>query len=251
MNLNIRLLILDTDEKHAEVLAKKFMTIVPFIHHEVVGNIQHALEAHLDNPFNVSLITSSIRDEDKTVFVKDMQKFYTQSMDKLCAFIGVLTHLPVTFKMEDYKKLGYSTVISEHFDVQDQENLKGAMGEFSRFKKMNEHISDIEWTMKMILAEVDRVSSDRKRGRDTKFNKIAINFASDLVEFDTKIMDRYFDCLTEHTGKLEGKKSTQIRIPKSVLKKSLPKLVEDRYTGASSRVWDKLVQKFGTEDKKD
>lgn len=246
MDLNIRLLILDRNPEHAEELAKGIMPIIPFIHHEVLSTIQEALEAHLDNPFNISLVTSSIAEQEVNAFIRDMQKLYTQSQDRLCAFIKIMPVIPDKYNSIPDIQLGFATICSEKFDEKDQKNLHNALKDFNNFKQLNENISDIEWTMKMILAEVDRVSSDRARGRETKFNTIAIDFASDLVEFDSKVMDSYFDCLTEQTINLPPRKSQHVKIPKNVLKKSLPKLVEDRYTGASSRVWRKLVNKFGT-----
>ncbi len=250
MSLNIRLLILDIVPAHAKELADKLKPVISFVHFQTVTNIQEALEAHLENPYSLCVMTPAISDQDAEMFLKDMKKLYTQNQDNLCAFIKISPTLPANFNLYKDNPLGYATIISEKLDQNEQKKIKNAMQEFSRFKKVNEGLSDIEWTMNMILAEVDKVSNDRKRGRNTKFNTIAIDFAADLVEFDTQIMDKYFECMTDRAMNKKPGKVQSVKIPKDILKKNLPKLVEDKYSGASSRVWDKLVDKFGVEDKK-
>lgn len=251
MDYNIKLLVLDPDPTHAEELAQKFMPVVPFFSHKVVISIQDALEEHLASPFEVCLISSNLDPAVAELFLSDMRVLYSKSREKICAFIGVHQELPENFDMNAAIVAGYNTVVSENFDAKDREKITIALGEFMHLKQVDEHISDVEWTMKMLLAEVDRVSIDRRRGRESKFNMIASDFAANIVEFDAKILDKYFEELTEQTEKAVPGKAQIVRIPKDVLQKNLPKLMNDRYSGASRRVWKKLLKRYGvSEDEK-
>ena len=248
MDLNIRLLILDLNQEHAAGIAEKLQSIIPFVTYETCHSVEDALQAHLENPFQICILTASIRESDAEIFLKDMQKLYATNHDKLCTFISVKPDLPPNFDLAPSLAMGLSTVVSENFDKSDHEKLKNSLQEYLHFKKISENIGDLDWTMKLVLAEVDRVSNERKRGRETKFNTIASDFVSNMVEFDAKVLSKYFDALSEETEKSSPQQAQYIRIPKEVLSRKLPKLLESRYTGASSRVWKKLLDKYGVKE---
>lgn len=245
MNLNIRVLIVDENRENADELARALMPHLTFIGHDTVCSIQEALDAHIASPYDICFVSSRFQGEKIAGFLRDIKKLYSQTLERLCIFIQFHPALAPDYDCKPMEAIGFNTVISKELEKPDIKKLKEALKEIIEFNLISEKISDIDSTTKLILQEIDRVSNDRKRGVGTKFNTIALDFAANLVEFDPRIMEKYFEKLVDQSADAKAPRVTRVRIPAKVLKRNLPKLLEDKYQGASSRVWKKLLNKYG------
>lgn len=245
LNFNIKLLIIEPDKEHSHQFISRLQEAVPILGHDYASSIQSALEAHIAQSYDLCLVSQAYPNKEISIFLRDIQKLYSQDRQRLCPFIQYCAVLPKGFDPKESLQIGFSSVISEKLEQCDIDNIKTAIEDVAFVNQLNEHMNDVDWTMKMILKEVDRVSRERKRGREVEFNKIPLHFAADLVEFDPRVLSKYFETLSEQTEKRNKPGPSLVKIPAKVLERNLPKLLEDRYSGASSRVWNKLLKKYG------
>src|SRR5690606_15446780 len=100
----------------------------------------------------ICMITTNISESQTEVFMKDMKTLYANNHDKRCVFIGTRPLLEPDFALQKEQEKGYATVISEQFDSSDKKKLTVVLNEFIHAKKVDENISDLDSSLKLILA---------------------------------------------------------------------------------------------------
>ncbi|MCO6429689.1 MAG: hypothetical protein J5J00_02430 [Deltaproteobacteria bacterium] len=245
VELSFRLLLMHEDRARAAELAKELSNFIPFMGHDIVTNEQAALESHLHNPYDICIVSPAFPDAKMEVLIRDLSQLYAQKYGRMCRFVRYSAEPPSEGALNSASTAGFDCVVSALFDAQDRKRLEELGSEMRRAAEIQEYTRDLDCTMQRILSEVDRVARDRKRGRQTSFNTVSIDFVSDLVEFEPAVFEKYLNSLCNQAEKAEAAKYSKVKIPAAVLKKNLPKLFEDRYAGPSSRVWKKLLKKYG------
>jgi hypothetical protein len=66
-----------------------------------------------------------------------------------------------------------------------------------------------------------------------------------FANMNEELKIQYFEKLAITASNTEPRGFQRIKVSSALLKKELPRLLEDRYVGVSRRVWNKLSKKLG------
>ena len=99
--------------------------------------------------------------------------------------------------------------------------------------------------MGFLLDQIDEISRERRRGRQTKLNLIFGEMMKMHASFDESLLDRYFDMLSEQSEEAPPTEAIEVEIPDDILAKNLPGLERNVYRGQSARVWKRLLRRWG------
>ncbi|MCB0333234.1 MAG: hypothetical protein KDD55_07020 [Bdellovibrionales bacterium] len=205
-------------------------------------NLHKAIQLFREEDFHLCFIDSQFEEDDIKAFVKDYNEL---GKDIPCAFIQV--HQIVKGELDRMmpKMLGFHAVISTQGSAADREDIDEALEFWSEEAEIAKRKIDVTSALDLILKEVDKAARDVKRGMFTKFNTIPSEFAALQTEFHNDIADKYFRELNDKTEEAEPENAIRVEIPEDILKRALPGLEKDKYTGVSRRVWQRLLKKHG------
>lgn len=209
---------------------------------EYTTNLHKAIQSFRDSDFHLCFVDSEFEEDDVKAFVKDYNEL---EKDIPCAFIQV--HQIVKGELDRMmpKMLGFNAVVSTQGNAADREDIDEALEYWSEEAEIAKRKIDVTSALDLILKEVDKAARDVKRGMFTKFNTIPSEFAALQTEFHEDIADKYFRELNDKTEDAEPENAVKVAIPDEILKRALPGLEKDKYTGVSKRVWQRLLKKHG------
>lgn len=238
----IKTLVVDTVSTSSSALLDALKPDLVLTECEQVSSLYKAIRAISESYYGLCLISDSYNIDDLNAFFGDVLKI---DKGKNCLFVQVKDSLTSEFDRTSLKQMGFETIISRKGHAEDKRSILDAYREKVHGVEVRKRVVDVTDTLGLLLEEVDRVSEERRRGKDTKFNNIATDFVADQVSFDTEVLDSYYNKLTEVSETVEPEEYKGVKIPEEVLKKNLPHLSENTYVGASHRVWKKVKKKFG------
>jgi hypothetical protein len=147
-----------------------------------------------------------------------------------------------------YKNIGFHGVISMLGTHADREELRESLKDWRYEEEINKRSVDVDSALNLVLSQVDRIARDLKRGVKNKFDSLPFDFINTQTDFDDELQNRYFSKLEKKTSISEPENAKGIQIPDVILKKNLPKLLGNKYSGTSQRVWKMLLKKHGVKD---
>ena len=240
--LEIKALIVDSSPEAADALAKSLRPDIEFGEIEYTTSTHKALVSLIENSYQICFISDQINMVDLSVFFRDISKV---SQEKPCVFVQVRDSVSEDFDRECLRELGLSYVISRRGTHIDRSGVKDALKDAFFKHKLKEKVINVTDSMHMVLAEIDRAAEDLRRGRHSRIKKVAIDFVGGETKFDRKVLDEYFDTLSDKAEQAPPDDEKQLEVPTDVLARELPELRQQTYTGASRRVWHKLKNKYG------
>ncbi|MBX7138503.1 MAG: hypothetical protein K1X83_11025 [Oligoflexia bacterium] len=208
---------------------------------DTAANVPDLLQLHIENHYDMCLVYDTWPNETVEMFYKDYLKLERNTK---CVFAQIKNQVPEKFDRTSLRHLGFTTVVSTAINAHDLTALRLAFRE-KRQITVEERIDNVEQAVKLLIKDVDRIASDRKRGRDKSLQGVSAQFISGQTQVDPAVLEAYFDKLAQETESAAPTEHTEIVVPEEVVEKELPGLSKDGYAGASNRVWKKLVKAFG------
>ena len=246
MGADLVTLIVDATSANAEALANAYRPDIDFGECDFANSTHHAIQSHLQTYYKLCLVSAHFSQDDLKSFFDDVNKIERKDV---CVFVQVREALEPDFDRASLIDQGFTTVISRAGTYKDKEALKAAIKVHLREFEVARRTIDVNSAIRLLLAEVHRVSEDRRRGRESTFNTLTMDFISMQTEFDAEILNKYYEALIKQCEEAKPVKVAKVKIPKKLLDKKLPNLTDESYIGVSSRVWDKIVKIHGvTED---
>lgn len=212
---------------------------------EFTNSLHKAIQSLDEKPYDLCVISDSFPDEELATFFSDYVKV---NQTGGCIFVYALDLIPDDFDSDKYLKMGFHGVISLQGNFIDRSILKDALKEWHYEEEINRRSYDVDSALNLVLSELDRLARDKKRGIDKQFNQIPSEFINLQTEFDEQILHRYYAKLMRKANNAEPENAKGVKIPEVVLRKELPNLTENVYSGASQRVWKKLLRLHGVKN---
>ena len=242
-------LIIDQRADLAEALTTALRPEVELDEIDYTSSVHRAIQSHIQVDYNVCFISDKFPIEDLQTFFDDFKKLEKKA-EHACVFIQVKEKIADDFDPEPLKALGFTAFITRKGTFQDKESVREALHDFFHEKEVETRTFNTSKALNVWLGEIDRVARDKRRGKESKMNTIAAEGISRETEYDEEVLKRYYDELEKRTEDAAPEESTHIEVPENVMKRDLPKLEQNKYVGASSRVWNKLLKMHGVKDLK-
>lgn len=244
MEKTLKILIVSPGKDQAQLLTDAYNEHFMIGESHSTRTLHKAIQSHLEEDYDVCMIWEDYNTEELQSFFKDYEKLGKR---KFCLFLQVKKTIPEEFDQSKLKETGFLGAVSPHANFADREYFETILQDNSYDKEIYRRKIDVTDALAVALREIDRVARDTKRGRATKFNTLSLDFISMQTEFDQQILDKYFQELSHKTEEAAPEEVFQVQIPDKVLKRQLPNLSENNYTGASDRVWKKLKKRYGVD----
>ena len=244
MSISLKAIIFDRDSTAARALSSQLTLIFNFDTVDVCNSLSELLQHHINQAYDLCIISDGTTLPNVTTFLSDFNKI---EHPEPCVFAQVREEVPVEFDRNSLSAYGFATVISRQLDGNDVKALQPLVKTRKRREIIEEKKKTVGIAMNILLAELDRVAADRRRGKDTKLKSFSAGYISQESAFDESILQDYLDSLRDTTEKREAPKAVTIAVPEKLLKKNLPGLSSNNYSGTSHRVWQKLLTICGVD----
>lgn len=242
MSEDLVVLFVGKDLDMAAKLTKIYGEEFHFTDCDYTNRLHKAIQSLREVDYNLCIITDSFPEEESKSFFADYDKL---DIIERCVFVQVRKVVEREVDRYSLSDLGFDTIISEIGNHADRKTLRIALKEYFCKRAAKKDKVQIKNALDMVLDRIDNVARERKRGRDSKL----LNTTGDLLLAQSELsegeLEKYFEKLTHKTEIAAPQNVDKVKIPKNVLKRQLPNLSENTYSGASARVWQKLLDRFG------
>jgi len=235
-------LIVDKRPDLAQELVKSLNQAFSFAESDFTNSVHRAVQSHLDGEYSICFISDEFPSEELSSFFSDMLKMERANK---CVFLQVSEKEPTEELSKLAIEIGFHGFISRRGTSQDKETISQALKNTNHHQEVKKRTLDVRGAISLILRELDRVARERKRGIDRHMAAIPMSLVEIHSEFDPILIKRYFDELDRQASLYKPFKTHKVDIPDRILKKQLPGLAKDKYSGASHRVWEMLLDKHG------
>lgn len=235
-------MLIDSSERHLATIKAKVAHEFEIDEIDLADSPLKALEAYVEEDFQFCFVSETIPTESLRVFMDDLERV---SKRHKCIFVRIKEGHNSKIPISRAQREPYDVVVSTRMNTEDLELIRKAF--MSRFKahEVARRAVEVDIALSHLLAEIDRVAEDKRRGGKAFFPKIYSSFIADQTQFDEEVLTKYFESLTEQLKALSPQEITQLEIPEEFLRKAPPSLLKDSYIGRSRRVWSFLKKKFG------
>jgi hypothetical protein len=258
MEEGIRVLLVapvSVSDQIGETVEQHYGAYFPIEEIEAVPSLMKALNALNEEPFQLCLVSDRIPADGYSSFVNDLTQLADANKCPCLLFTGTGSEESETSgdqeKEPPLKPSGFHSVISLSAHPSDINLFRDALSRWYELLEQKKTKQDVEGAMKLILRNIDNAASNIKRGVNMKLNSLPSEFIEVRSSLDEVIYEDYLSKLEARTKTAEPENENVIEIPETILQKDLPKLEKNTYTGASTRVWRKLLKKHGKEERKD
>lgn len=248
MFVNLTALFVDADPRSYEALCRALEPECYFLDRHFCPSLHEALQFILAHKVHVCFIAMTFDAKSIHVFRADTKKL---EHAERAAFVLVDETAPDEAARSSVKSAGFETVISRAVDPDDKRLLSDILTPLVKYNECEAEIKkkvlNVRDAIQVLLRELDRVAMDRKHSIDSHFDHLAPDFIAELSEFHDEVLQRYYAMLSEQLKDASVPEGfcNKLTVPEDVLKKRLPALSRDNYSGASRRTWKKLVKLFG------
>lgn len=258
MEEGIRILLVapnSASEELGEAIQENYGAHFPIEEIDAVPSLMKALTALNDEPFQLCLVSERIPADGHSSFINDLSQL---ADDNRCPCL-LLSSIGLDNgdspedkeKQPPTKPNGFHSVLSLSAEPSDRRAFEDALSRWYELLEQKRTKRDVEGAMQIILRNIDNAASNIKRGVNMKLNSLPSEFIEVRSSLDEAIYEDYLSKLEARTETAEPENEDFIEIPDTILQKDLPKLEKNTYTGASTRVWRKLLKKHGKEELKD
>ncbi len=240
--LELAVLVIDDSQERAMDLLRSLQPEIQFTASDYTVSLRKAVLSHNEENFNVCFISEKFETADLESFFRDMAQM---GKKETCFFVRVYEELAEGFQRPSLSELGFDTVISRKGAYDDKQTIQQELHKRFFEKQVEKRKLGVDEMMQMVLKEIDRTASDKRRGLDRKMVAIAMDGIELDVDYSDEVLAGYFEALEKRTEGAKPRTIDRLDIPDSVLKRALPNLTKDGYKGNSHRVWELLAQKYG------
>lgn len=214
---------------------------IQFTKADYSNSLNDAFQKLVESNYNLCFIHNTFQ-ENLDVFFRDMERL---GRHKTCVFVQLWDRLPKDLDLTPILEMGFSAIISRDVSSDEKAALRDVLQLELRRQEIDRRVVDVQEATHFVIRELDRVAREHKRGHSKKFDNLIHSFIGMLTEFDDEVLDQYFDALIEESKDSPTFEVSKLKVPEEVLKRRLPHLDEDSYSGKSHRVWEKLLKHYG------
>lgn len=214
---------------------------------EIASSPHAALQNFMELPIDLCLISDSFKPDDYKAIVNDVKRL---EQHKACIFVVVAHVGKLPTDRSSLKQFGVDTIITTAGTPEDKAAITGVLKEKLYAWELQRRLEDCSTGLGLLTKDVERIARERKRGKLALFNTSVSDFLRSNIRFAPEVEERYFEVLFNKLENAEPFTASAVDVPQEILDRDLPKLGKTRYHGASSRVWERLLQKFGDTGKK-
>lgn len=248
MQNNARALYIDPNEARARDFVEGIKRLGYYFDYDIAPTPTHGLVKLQEGKYQVMFYAGDISRDELGLFVRDAARI--DGVKDCIAFL--LCDAPGPTEDTIASVLGCAGVVGRQWIGSDQDKLREALAplekRLSEWEEVKEKFIDVHDAVQLLIREVDCVARDRKRGAGTNFNTIAPDFLEMMSEMSNDLKDRYYSELMTATKEIEPEGFNKLEVSEDILKRELPRLTKDSYSGVSRRVWTMLSKRFGAED---
>jgi len=245
MELEARGIIIAKTIESAEALNGALLPEIKLLDFEIRRTLLKAVQSFRETPFDICFISESFTLEELKSFFSDVKALKRHSN---CVFVQVREELAEGVRRDSFSEHGIATIINSRVTDGDKAAIADLLVELLKRQEIQKKRLDVETAIQLMMLEIDRVSTDRKRGKHREFSRnILSGFVTEQLDFHSDIMDGYFKALEHLSEKGTPNKNMIVELPQFMLNRHLPGITNGEYTGASLRVWEMLRDKFGHE----
>lgn len=241
-DLILRGLFIDKATDSPDAMSSVWSPDVRFNVLDVCDSFHKALQKNFSETYDVCVVSDDFTVKDISAFINDIKKL---EHGKDCIFVQLRSKIEADSDRLALNDVGIDSIISRSLDEADKEAFQKALARSMHMAEVQEKVRELTPAINLMVKEIDEVARDRKRGVNRSLSTIAGDLVKMAFEFSDNVIDGYVESLSEQTKNAEPETSSKITVPDKILKKKLPKLTEESYHGQSSRVWKKLLKKFG------
>lgn len=235
----------DASGKLAGSFAEVYGPEIHFADFEYTTSLHKAVQSFQEETFVLCAVSTQFPEDDIRMFFQDLQ-----SIDggKGVSFVALVDPMPEDLNREEPKSLGFDGVVTLAGSHEDREQITEALKRKEEEIILIQRKLDVNTALNVVLRKLDVAARDLKRGITPKLDRMPADFLELQTEYDDAILDEYFQKLESKTQECEPENASELSVPEEVLKKDLPNLVNNKYTGVSARVWKRLLRKHGRKD---
>ncbi len=190
MGADLITLIVDANSANAEALANAYRPDVDFGECDFANSAHNAIQSHLQTFYKLCLVSEHFSHDELKSFFDDVNKIERKDV---CVFVQVRETVELDFDRSSLVDQGFTSVISRAGTYKDKEALKAAVKIHLREFEVARRTVDVNSAIRLLLAELHRVSEDRRRGRASTFNTLTMDFISMQTQFDAEILHKYYE----------------------------------------------------------
>jgi len=239
---DVAALVIDGTADGAKGLVHALEPELKFTFVDFTSSLRKALMSHSEESFQVCFLSEKFPAADTEAFFKDLKSVKNAAQ---CVFVQVREEIPEGFDPASINALGFRAVISRRGTHADKVNLTKVLEDSFYTREVKRRKKDVDLGLNKLLREIDRAASDIRRGVPRKLAAIRMEGIEIDTAFDPQVLESYFETLSKQTAESPPRTVEKLCIPETVLRKSLPHLTADGYTGASHRVWKILAARYG------
>jgi hypothetical protein len=230
-------------QKLRESLAPAFC----FTTFDTADSVSEAFQCLVNTNFNLCVIAASL-DQELQPFFRDMRKL---GRDRTCAFVKFSpARIRPKETAAELQASGFCATISADLDAQDLIALRKALSQ--EMVKIREELKaeSIPGCVDLVLRELDQIARRKQRGIDAKFDQVIASLVRDMMSETSIHHSNFLEALSIGAEQSISFSENAVEIPDQVLERNLPKLDKSTYRGTSSRVWNKLLKRYGVQQEK-
>ncbi|NDC37246.1 MAG: hypothetical protein EBZ48_04245 [Proteobacteria bacterium] len=239
---DVAALVIDSSADGAKALVHTLEPELKFSFVDFTSSLRKALMSHTEESFQVCFLSEKFPPADTEAFFKDIKGVKSAAH---CVFVQVREDIPAEFDPSPITALGFRAVISRKGTHDDKVRLIKVLEDTFYAREVKRRKLDVDSAMTKLLDEIDRAAIDIRRGVPRKLAAIRMDGIEIDTAFDPEVLESYFETLSQQTAEAEPRTIDKLKIPEKVLRKALPCLTAEGYTGASQRVWKILAARYG------
>jgi len=241
MALRFDALFLHPDGGLPKRLSEGLWPDIQFVLADHCTSIADAFQRHVEHSYSICFIAPQFKEGIDTFF-KDMK---TLGRDQTCLFLQVEAGYDPSGELPRLINGAIAGLISAAPTSAERTVLGELLQvEFHR-AEVTRRVADVKDAVSLLVREVDLMARERQRGRARAFDKSVKSFVALHLAFDEDVYAQYIEALTTLAMAAPAFEVNAVAIPDEIIGKKLPNLTKDSYSGQSSRVWNKLLKKFG------
>lgn len=239
---DVAALVVDNNADGAKGIVRALEPELKFTFVDFTSSLRKALMSHTEESFQVCFLSEKFTSADTEAFFKDIKSINNAAQ---CVFVQVREELADDFDAASSTPSGFRTVISRKGTHADKTNLTKVLEDTFYAREVKRRKRDVDLSLTKLLDEIDRAAIDIRRGVPRKLAAIRMEGIELDTAFDPEVLESYFETLSVQTSEAQPRTVEKLQIPEKVLRKALPKLSAEGYTGASQRVWKLLAARYG------
>lgn len=238
MAFNLTALFIDSRREFPQRFVKQLSPQVNFSAVDRVSRLAEAVQKFLLADYQVCFISDTITDPISDFFI-DIAR---SGKKKSCAFVKILSNASVS---KNEIEGGFTMAALEEMLPDDRIALLDMLRDHWKKTEVERRTEDLDGSINQLMRVIDGAASAKRRGRNVILDRGATSLVRMHTEFDQSILTAFLDRLSSKLDGAQPMLKLLKKAPLAILDRELPELYEDGYRGASNRVSEMLLERFG------